>query len=111
MVVGVASCTDEPDWAQECMEKFRLADGKTTIKEVMAIEQIRKANKRSHLKAISEATGVGLDEILFLDNEWGNCSDVSSIGVNVVYTPDGVTRQAWDKALAEYPLGVEVIYG
>jgi magnesium-dependent phosphatase 1 len=111
VVVGVASCTDEPAWAQECMEKFRLADGTTSIKDVMMIEEIRKANKRSHLKSISERTGIALEEILFLDNEWGNCADVSSIGVNVVYTPDGVTRAAWDKALAGYPAPGEVVYG
>ena len=26
-IVAVASCTDEPDWAQECMRKFQLKDG------------------------------------------------------------------------------------
>ena len=111
VVVGIASCTDEPSWAEECLQKFKLADGKTTIKDVMQVEAIYKANKRLHLKNIAEETGVALDEILFLDNEYGNCQDVSSIGVMVAYTPDGVTREAWDKALKRWPAPGEIVYG
>ena len=109
-VIGVASRTDEPFWAQECMRKFRLSDGKTSIKDVMAVEEIRKANKRVHLRNIAETTGLDLSEMLFLDNEWGNCQDVSSIGVTVAYTPDGVTREAWDLALARFPAPGEIVY-
>ena len=111
VVVGVASCTDEPNWAQECMTKFMVDGGEYSIKDVVQVEEIHKGNKRSHLKSIAERTGIALDEMLFLDNEWGNCQDVSSIGVTVAYTPDGVTREAWDKALAGYPAPGEVIYG
>ena len=109
--VCVASCTDEPNWAQECMTKFMVDGGEYSIKDVVQVEEIHKGNKRSHLKSIAERTGIALDEMLFLDNEWGNCQDVSSIGVTVAYTPDGVTREAWDKALAGYPAPGEVIYG
>ena len=72
----------------------------------MQIEEIHKANKRAHLTSIAERTGIELSEMLFLDNEYGNCQDVSSIGVTVAYTPDGVTRDAWETALESFPRSI-----
>ena len=111
-VVGIASCTDEPSWAQECLRKFRLADSSLCIKDVItpAAEEIRKANKRTHFKNIAEQTGIALEDMLFFDNEYGNCQDVSSVGVSVCYCPDGVTRGAWDLALEAYPSPGEIIH-
>ena len=109
VTVAVASCTDEPSWADECMNKFRLADGATSIMDVMEILEIRKANKRVHLRNIAEQTGIALEDMLFLDNEYGNCRDVSSIGVTVAYTPDGVTRGAWETALERFPAPGEIV--
>ena len=109
-VVGVASCTDEPSWAQECMSKFRLADPQLCIKDAMEIEEIRSANKKTHFRNIAERTGLAFEDMLFFDNEFGNCQDVSSIGVTVCYCPDGVTRAAWDAALEAFPAS-EIVYG
>jgi hypothetical protein len=36
-VVAVASCTDEPAWADECMRKFEIGGG-YCIKDVMQVE-------------------------------------------------------------------------
>ena len=67
-VVGVASCTDEPSWAQECMRKFQLKDG-LCVKDVWDLEEIHKGNKQGHLRNIAKLTGVPLEQMLFLDNE------------------------------------------
>lgn len=107
-VVCVASCTDEPAWAQECMRKFSIGGGHC-IKDVMMVEEIRFNNKQVHLKNIAAKTGVALEEMLFLDNERGNCNDVASLGVTVAYTPNGVTTAAWEKALAAFPSPGEII--
>ena len=37
--VCVASCTDEPSWAQECMALFEIGDG-MVIKDAMQLEEI-----------------------------------------------------------------------
>lgn len=57
VVLAVASCTDEPSWAQECMHKFEVGPvgSGVSIKQCMQIEEIRKANKRVHLTNIAEA--------------------------------------------------------
>lgn len=106
--VAVASCTDEPDWAQACMRQFSIGGG-FCIKDAMHLEEIHKGNKQGHLKNLAKRTGIALEEMLFLDNEWGNCVDVSAIGVTVVYTPDGVTTEAWQAALTDFPAPGEII--
>ena len=110
-VVAVASCTDEPDWAQECMRKFEVGPvgSGVMIKDVMQLEEIRKNNKRVHLTNIAEATGLDFSEMLFLDNERGNCMDVASLGVTVAFVPEGVTAGSWQRALEAFPAPGEIL--
>jgi magnesium-dependent phosphatase 1 len=107
-VVAVASCTDEPSWADECLRLFDVGGGHS-IKDCIDREEIYKANKQRHLKTLSETLGIALEDMLFFDNEWGNIADVSSIGVSCAYVPDGVTRDAWELALSRFPSVGEVI--
>ena len=100
--VAVASCTDEPEWAQECMQKFDIGDG-YCIKDAMQLEAIYKGNKQSHLQSIAEQAGVELTEMLFFDNERGNCIDVAQLGVTVAWVPEGVTAVAWAEPLERFP--------
>jgi hypothetical protein len=44
------------------------------------ITEIYKANKQSHLKAIAKKSGADLKDIIFFDNEYGNCQTVAKIG-------------------------------
>lgn len=65
--------------------------------------EIYYGNKQNHLKAIADKTGFELTEMIFFDNQMDNCRDVAQIGVTVAYTPSGVTREAFDKALEVFP--------
>eukprot|EP00593_Proboscia_inermis_P015226 CAMPEP_0171314312 /NCGR_PEP_ID=MMETSP0816-20121228/50224_1 /TAXON_ID=420281 /ORGANISM="Proboscia inermis, Strain CCAP1064/1" /LENGTH=158 /DNA_ID=CAMNT_0011803055 /DNA_START=245 /DNA_END=721 /DNA_ORIENTATION=+ len=107
-VVAIASCTDEPSWAQDCLRMFEIGDG-YCIKDVMHHEEIYKSNKQKHLRNLAEKTGIALEDMLFLDNEMGNCQSVASIGVTVAYTPKGVTAQIWEKAIANFPAPGNII--
>lgn len=71
VVVCVASCTDEPSWARECMRKFEVGpvDSGISLEDCVDVEEITKGNKQGHLKRIAEATGIQLEEMLFFDNE------------------------------------------
>jgi hypothetical protein len=59
--------------------------------------------KTQHFERISQSTGVALENMLFFDNEAGNCRAVSKQGVSVCYCPNGVTREAFDKAIECFP--------
>ena len=101
-VVAIASRTDEPSWAQECLRKFEIGGG-YCMKDVMMVEEINKGNKQAHLRSIAKQTGIALEEMIFFDNEMGNCHDVSAIGVTVAYVPDGVTADAWAQSIERFP--------
>mmetsp|Transcript_30422 Transcript_30422/g.78894 ORF Transcript_30422/g.78894 Transcript_30422/m.78894 type:complete len:162 (+) Transcript_30422:2977-3462(+) len=101
-VVAVASCTDKPEWAQECLRKFDIG-GDLCMKDTMHIEEIHKGNKQGHLQNIAAQTGIALEEMLFFDNERGNCVDVAQLGVTVAWVPEGVTAGAWASSLERFP--------
>ena len=114
-VVAVASRTDEPSWALECMRKFVVSPA-GSAEEVCIMDcideranEINKGNKRGHLQRISDATGVPLDEMLFFDNERDNLIDVAPMGVTCAWVPEGVTAAAWASSLERFPSPGEIL--
>lgn len=99
--VGVASSTDEPDWAEECMQKIVVVPGKEPLmmKECIQWEAIRKGNKRDHFKSLQRQTGVAFEDMVFFDNERRNITAVQPLGVTCVYVPQGMTTKEWDEGL------------
>ena len=67
------------------------------------LTEIYKGSKSGHLTQISKKSGVALDQMMFFDNEWGNCQTVNKIDVSVVYTPKGVSRELFEEALSKFP--------
>lgn len=129
--IAIASCCDEPSWARECIKKFslvhlhgwlyssvsftllltcRVGNG-FFLRDVFDpnLDEIYKASKSSHLRTIAKKTGVSLKDMIFFDNEYGNCKTVASIGVTVMYTPEGVTRQNFEEALQKFPASGQVL--
>jgi len=108
--ICVASSCDEPAWARECISKFDIGDG-LKLADVFDSDNIEiyKKSKDAHLNAICRKTGVPLQEMIFFDNQTNNCQTVSKIGVTVVYTPDGVTREAFQEGLDKYPAPGQII--
>ena len=97
-VVAVASRTDEPSWAIECMKKFKLPNNKSLF-SLCTIQEIYKGSKKKHLAEIMRKTGHSASDILFFDNEIGNINDAKSMGVIAVFCPQGVTADVWEKGL------------
>lgn len=113
-LVGISSRTDQPYWARELLQQFTITinqhdEGKSnaetfTLQDVFSGPmEIRQDSKVNHFRRISSTTGVAMEDILFFDNERGNCFDIAELGVVVVYSPDGVTSQLWEKALHAFP--------
>jgi len=65
--------------------------------------EMRHDSKVRHFQRIASRTGVPVSDILFFDNEIGNCRQVAKLGVVVVYCPDGVTWHLWETALRAFP--------
>ena len=64
---------------------------------------------RDHITTIAKKANCQPEEIIFLDNEKGNCKTVAGIGCTVGYTPSGVTREAWEATLEAFPAPGEII--
>jgi len=96
------SCTDEPLWAQDCLQKFKTDDG-VPIGALIDSSQIFKDNKQVHFKNLKKLyPDIEYTEMIFFDNEVGNIRSVSKLGVHCVYCPDGVTQEIWEQGLNEF---------
>lgn len=94
------SCTDEPEWAYELLQKFQTSSG-LSINSFITSQQIYKSNKQTHfLKLKDEFPEIQFNEMLFFDNEMYNIIAVSKLGVHCVYCPDGVTSDIWKQGIS-----------
>lgn len=115
--IGISSRTDQPDWARELLQIFTIvkianekngngsseAEGCFTLEDVIQGPiEIQSDSKISHFERISKRTGVAMEDMLFFDNERGNCCEVAKLGVVVAWVPDGVTKQMWDIAMENF---------
>lgn len=97
--VAWVSCTDEPEWAEECLHKFATA-GNVPLASVVHSSQIYKANKSHHFRKLKEEfPSIEYTDMLFFDNERSNIVAVSKLGVRCVYAPHGMTEEAWRQGL------------
>ena len=110
--IGISSRTDEPNWARELLSKFTIEsekggskNGRVAIEEVFnGPIEIAQDSKVEHFQRISKQYNLCMEEILFFDNEIGNCRQVAGLGVTVAHCPDGVTYDIWNRVLKEdYP--------
>lgn len=104
---AIASRTDIPDWAFICMDHLVLSDGTTTLSDVFRSSdyiEISYGAKYNHISRLHRKTGIPYKEMCFFDNEYGNIQDVQRKlpEVTCIYTPDGMTRSAWDGALKHF---------
>lgn len=100
-MVAVASSTDEPSWADECMRKIRV-DDEYCMKDCIDFEAIQKGSKRFHFEALHRSSKIPYENMLFFDNENRNIVSVRPLGVVCSYCPNGMSKTVWEKALADF---------
>ena len=94
------SCTDEPDWAMECLSKFVTLKNNVPLEKLAHSSQIFKSNKQSHFQRLkTQFEDIHYSDMLFFDNEISNIRTVSKLGVKCVHCPDGITLEAWNEGL------------
>ena len=99
-ICALVSCTDEPSWAQECLELFKTTPGNESLISCVDSSQIYKGNKQNHYRRLKkEYPHVEYSDMMFFDNEMGNIRSVSNLGVYCVYCPDGLTEHIWEEGL------------
>ena len=94
--IAIASRTEYEAWAHTCLELLDV-DPAAAVSAANVIPdkrlwQIFPSNKRRHFDRIQQAlAGMPYEDMIFYDNERGNCTEVSKLGVTCVYTPNGLT--------------------
>lgn len=106
IIPAYVSTCDEPDWAFECLSKFKTVNGHLLQDCVpKSLQLIYKANKQDHFRRIKKQfPDVGYEEMLFFDNQTNNIHDVSKLGVACCYCPEGLSEKSWKKGLAMFGL-------
>ncbi len=80
-----------------------MIDDGTTLSQCFGrFVEISYDDKKSHFERLHKKTGIPYEEMCFFDNEYWNIKSVSGLGVKCIYTPDGMTRAAWDEAKKEF---------
>jgi len=100
---AVASCTDKPSFARQCMECLVVEDGSTLSSCFNHIE-IRPGDKRKHFESLQRITNIPYDEMLFFDDYDLNIESVRSLGVRCIHTPNGMTKDSWDEGIELFGL-------
>ena len=101
--VAVASCTDIPSWARQCMEWLVVEDGSTLASCFDHIE-IRRGDKRRHFESLQRITQIPYENMLFFDDWDFNIENASILGVKCIHTPNGMTKDAWDEGIGLFGL-------
>ena len=75
-LVAIASKCDEPNWANECLDKFELP-GSIKLRSVFHPDliEIYYGTKQNHLKTIAEKSKIDLKDMIFFDNQMDNCRE------------------------------------
>eukprot|EP01083_Nonionella_stella_P220148 787958_1 len=101
--VAVASCTDKPSFARQCMEWLIVDDG-STLSSCFDHIEIRPGDKRKHFESLQRITGIPYEEMCFFDDYDLNIDNVSTLGVKCVHTPNGMNRESWEEGLGLFGL-------
>lgn len=101
--VAISSRTDEPSWAYQLMKWLVAADGQPLSKcfDPNLIE-ISYADKARHFESLNRKTGVPYEKMVFFDNEYWNVQSVGQLGVKCYHTPNGMTREDWERCLEDF---------
>lgn len=86
ILLGVASRTGAPDWADELMQLF-------DIKKYFEYFEIYPGSKINHFRSLQEKTGLAYRDMIFFDDEYRNIEEVSKLGVETVFVKNGVDRR------------------
>jgi magnesium-dependent phosphatase 1 len=124
--VGISSRTDPPEWAHELMAQFSIYNPDVTasqavtcsMKEVFdrslcildktldkakQFEMLLEQANSNNVSTNNKSKKLKFKDIIFFDNEAGNCKQVARLGVTCVYTPRGLTYEAWENGLRNFP--------
>jgi magnesium-dependent phosphatase-1 len=121
-LVGISSRTERPDWALEALSQFSIHSQENhdsmppfPMQDVFTSAELcvldKNMDKTAQFEQLLKKANTMLPsnklrfkDMLFFDNEAGNCKAVAQLGVTAVYCPhDGLTQDAWEIGVRNFP--------
>ncbi|EFJ41078.1 hypothetical protein VOLCADRAFT_119798 [Volvox carteri f. nagariensis] len=107
--VAYVSRTEYPEWAIPCLKTFLVTeDGKhgtsKSMFDISSYQEIYPGSKLTHFRAIQKKSGIQFEDMIFYDNERWNITECAKLGITCIYTPRGLTREAWERGLADFAM-------
>jgi magnesium-dependent phosphatase 1 len=91
-LLGVASRTGTPDWADELMQLF-------DIKKYFEHFEIYPGSKINHFRSLQGKTDLAFKDMIFFDDEYRNIEEVGTLGVKTVLVEDGINKRIFKQSL------------
>tara|TARA_Y100000588_G_scaffold162454_1_gene176509 strand:+ start:786 stop:1253 length:468 start_codon:yes stop_codon:yes gene_type:complete len=82
--LGIASRTNEPDWARELLDLLNVRD-------YFRYEEIYPGSKVTHFKRLRNKSGLNYEDMIFFDDEQRNITEVGDLGVNCILVKNGIS--------------------
>mmetsp|Transcript_1554 Transcript_1554/g.2384 ORF Transcript_1554/g.2384 Transcript_1554/m.2384 type:complete len:238 (+) Transcript_1554:99-812(+) len=103
VALGISSRTQHKDWAEEIVSTLTLSDGKPLNEVLTAPWEIKDERKTLHFERFVSNMELSFEDMVFFDDNAGNCKQISRLGVTVGYCPKGLSREIYERTLMKYP--------
>jgi len=101
--IGFISCTELPDYAEQCLKLMAIDEkGEKTLEYIADYQEIGKDSMKKQMEKIIKKSGIDYKHILFFDQFRYNIFEIEELKVVSVFTPSGVTKEIWDTGLRRY---------
>ena len=102
--MAISSRCGKVAWARELLSLLTLPSTGLTCRDVIGGPwEIVNEPKTEQFHRIADKTGIPLADMVFFDNERGNCLKVAKLGVTVGYCPQGLTTDVFERTMQSFP--------
>ena len=88
--MGIASRTEEPDWARQLLELLGIRDK-------FEYEEIFPDSKVTHFNNLKEKSGIKFSKMIFFDYEPRNTIEVGELGVHCSLIRSGINMSTYQR--------------
>eukprot|EP01041_Mallomonas_annulata_P005414 gene5414-10839_t len=98
--IGIASRTDEPEWAAEVLSLMEIDN--VPLRNYFDFQEIYPGSKITHFHRLNTVSGIPFNKMIFFDDWDLNCNEVSRLGVVCIECPAGLNTSIFELGLQRW---------